>query len=238
MFFKRWVYKNSYLVVWLGLFPPRIIVPGKRIRKFAMHAFHFYLHETKFRGLWSSSVCPRHASTFLCEWTKPMERKLYWHFEELSFFFILDVKFIQWSNILDNNLKNEKTFGHYIQAELYVSFIELNFSLMMQCSWIFYYCSFITFYMEYSWWWIWILEETGKISILKRGRRYLVFLPRVEFNEVILSNNLKIYILGKYMEIGIFWWCNIFVNNKVLLFLYVFFMGYSIWILDGMEKKN
>lgn len=30
MFFKRWIYKNSYLVVWLGLFPTRIIVPGKR----------------------------------------------------------------------------------------------------------------------------------------------------------------------------------------------------------------
>lgn len=199
-------------------------------RNFAVYGVHRFVHDTRLR------FYANELSRWRGNCIDILRNYLFWCF--FLFFFILDVKFIQWSNILDNNLKNEKTFGHYIQAELYVSFIELNFSLMMQCSWIFYYCSFITFYMEYSWWWIWILEETGKISILKRGRRYLVFLPRVEFNEVILSNNLKIYILGKYMEIGIFWWCNIFVNNKVLLFLYVFFMGYSIWILDGMEKKK
>lgn len=64
--------------------------------------------------------------------------------------------------------------------------------------------------VDMNFWW---LKKRGKLAFWREEKRYLMFLPWVEFNVIILGNNLNIYILGEYMEIEIFWRCNVFVNN-------------------------
>lgn len=188
-----------------------------------MHAFHFYLSKWNFAvyrvGIGLSRlrcVCQTRATfaTNMICWS----RKLY--IDTLRnclsvFFMFLDVKFIWSNNILDNlRWKVKKCLAVYLgRIVRKLECIELNFSLMMQYSWILQFYYFLYWNILDGGYEFLMVEETGKISILKRGKRYLMFLPWVEFNVIILGNNLNIYILGEYMEIEIFWRCNVFVNN-------------------------
>lgn len=109
MFFKRWIYKNSYLVVWLGLFPTRIIVPGKRFADSpCMHSIFISRNEiSRFIELvlvcHDYDACVRRELRLPRIWSAGRGNCILTLWETVfQCFSFLDVKFIWSNNILDN----------------------------------------------------------------------------------------------------------------------------------------